>query len=428
MNRRTYRQAVALIACCCLLLKTTAQTVRLNIATANAKRTEKERLVKMVQENLLQPLTPENELQWESAFWAMELMRYTPADIKKKTTEIFNYFPTAGYPFQRAFLEWLYAQQPASYHKEVNALLGTTTNPRIFGLCSAYLSRNSKNYPPTYLLQQLNRQFNKEQVDNNALLQYLSVLYAPKKEKNPVSLTELLASDFLKGQPVLFSIQRPGRNVPGQLFIRRADGSFVTVSSKGLFTIPQLARSISSLPFYLSMGNTPQGIFLFTGFDVSKNSFIGPTENLQLQMPFETTPAKFLRDSTITDTAWSFHLYNRLLPAGWWQNGYSTHPVYETYIASAAGRDEIIAHGTTVDISYYKNTPYYPFTPTVGCLCTKETWNYQTGERTYSDQQLLVDVLKKEGISSGYLVVLESDKPVLALKPGTNSFFLPVKK
>jgi hypothetical protein len=427
MSSRCYR-AINLVIGCLFFLTTAAQSVRLNTATTNAKRTEKARLVKMVRETLLLPFAPENEINWESAFWAMELMRYTPPGIKEKITAAFKYFPTGNYSFQRAFLEWLYAQHPAFYNKQVNILLSATNNPRIFGLCSAYLSRSSRNYTASYLLEKLNGQFTKAQIEDNALLRYLSVLYAQKKEKNTVPLKEMFAAHFLKDQPVIFSIQRPGRNVPGLLFIRRANGSFVTTANNQLLTIPQLARSISSLPFYLSMGNTPQGIFLFTGFDVSKNSFIGPTENLQLQMPFETTPAKFLHDSTITDTIWSFNLYNRLIPAEWRQNNYSTHPLYETYIASAAGRDEIIAHGTTVDAAYYTNTPYYPFTPTVGCLCTKESWNYETGERTYSDQQLLVDVLKKEGIYSGYLVMIESSNPLLPLQPGKTSFVLPPKK
>ena len=392
-----------------LSLTAGAQPIRLDEAVAATKRNEQQRLVKMVNTNLALPISEEAELPWESAFWAMELMRYTPAGIGEKASAAFKYFSQAEYSFQRAFLEWLFALHPVKYNKQVQVLLNQTKEPRIFALCCAYLSKSSKTFSSLFLLNTLKKKFTKVEIDNSPLLQYLSVLYSPKKEKL-VNPEFIFSPGFLPNQPVLYSLQRPGRNVPGMLIIRRANGSFVNLEDGKLFSVPQLARSLSSLPFYVSLGNTPQGIFLFTGFDISKSIAIGPTENLQLQMPFETTPGKFLRDSTVTDTVWSFALYNRLLPAAFRQNGYSTHPFYETYIASAAGRDEIIAHGTTVNPEYYKNTSYHPFTPTVGCLCTKEFWNYQSGERTFSDQQLLVDVLKKEKISAGYLVVVETGK------------------
>ncbi len=81
-------------------------------------------------------------------------------------------------------------------------------------------------------------------------------------------------------------------------------------------------------------------------------------------------------------------------------------PLYESYYAGLAGRSEIIAHGTTIDPHYYAGKPYYPLTPTEGCLCTKEIWN---GKRISSDQQKLVNGLLKAGGANGYCVVIEID-------------------
>ena len=100
-----------------------------------------------------------------------------------------------------------------------------------------------------------------------------------------------------------------------------------------------------------------------------------------------------------------------MLPDSWKEY----YPIYESYYAGLAGRTEIIAHGTTVNPEYYKAQPYYPLTPTEGCLCTKEIWSKVDGKRMQSDQQKLVNALMAAGGANGYCVVIEIDdrqKPV----------------
>ena len=74
-----------------------------------------------------------------------------------------------------------------------------------------------------------------------------------------------------------------------------------------------------------------------------------------------------------------------------------------------AGRTEIIAHGTTVDPAYYKGKPYFPLTPTQGCLCTKEIWDESSGKLLESDQQKLADAVSKAGGPYGYTIVINLD-------------------
>ena len=92
--------------------------------------------------------------------------------------------------------------------------------------------------------------------------------------------------------------------------VRAKDGSFVKAADGSYFSVPQLARSCSNMPGYITNGNTPQGIFKIFGLDVSKSSMIGPTTNIQMVLPYENsidvadTVTKLLGDN-----------YRYLLPA-----------------------------------------------------------------------------------------------------------------
>jgi len=215
-------------------------------------------------------------------------------------------------------------------------------------------------------------------------------------------LKEVLNKNFLPGQIVMYSFQRKDRDYPGLVLIRNAEGNFITDSSGNIYNVQQLARSITNLPGYLTNGNTPQGIFKMYGFGVSMSNFIGPTANIQLGMPVEISMKKFFDDSTILDSIWTIDRYQKMIP----KNLKDYLPLYDSYYAGLAGRSEIIAHGTTIDPKFYVGKPYYPLTPTEGCLCTKEIWN---GKRIESDQQKLVNGLLKAGGANGYCVVIEID-------------------
>jgi hypothetical protein len=136
------------------------------------------------------------------------------------------------------------------------------------------------------------------------------------------------------------------------------------------------------------------------GFAVSKGAALGPTTNIQMVLPYE-------RSSDVHDSVTRSlgDAYKSLLPPSWQQY----YPIFEAWYAGKAGRTEIIAHGTTVNPEYYKNKPYYPYTPTQGCLCTNEAWSLVDGRRIKSDQQKLVNAVKAAGGANGYVVVIEID-------------------
>ena len=81
----------------------------------------------------------------------------------------------------------------------------------------------------------------------------------------------------------------------------------------------------------------------------------------------------------------------------------------EAFYAGKIGRTEIIAHGTTIDPEYFKDKPYYPLTPTLGCLCAKELWNVTTGKLLVSEQFNLYSAFLSTPGNKGYLIVVNLD-------------------
>ena len=366
-----------------------------------------ERLVKnTITKNLSLPLTDFTEENWQDAFAAMEVIEFNSPFTRSKIHTAFDSVGIRTVPFQRALLELAYANYPGEFLLQTQSLLDKTFEPKIFAMCAEYLIQHKKDISTkNKIAGKLFEKFG-DSVYINPILKMLQNRLKSSKLNTTYSvkqvLNEILNKDFLAHQIVMYSFQRKNRDYPGMVLIRDANGNFITDSSGNIFNIPQLARSITNLPGYLSNGNTPQGIFKMFGFGVSTSSFIGPTANVQMGMPAEISMKKFFGDSTILDSVWTIDRYQNLIPKklkDYW-------PLYDSYYAGLAGRSEIIAHGTTIDPKFYSGKLYYPLTPTQGCLCTKEIWS---GKRLESDQQKLVNGLLKAGGANGYCVVIEID-------------------
>ena len=358
-----------------------------------------------ISSNLGLPLTDSTEENWQDAFAAMEVLQYHTPFTENKIASAFDSIGIRSLSFQRALMEVAYSNYQEKFTDEALTLLNKTSDPKIFAMCAEYVvKKNSSETEREDISKILLKKFT-DTAYKNPILYMLMTRLSPDKVK-PVAmhkvLTEIFSKNFLANQVVMFSLQRKNRDYPGLVILRKPDGTFVKDSSGNIFTVPQLARSISNLPGYLTNGNTPQGIFRMYGFKVSTGNFIGPTANVQMGMPVELNLQKYFDNAYILDTNWSIDYYRRLIP----KNLTDFLPLYETYYAGLAGRTEIIAHGTTIDPSYYAGKPYYPLTPTEGCLCTKEIWN---GKRIESDQEKLVNGLLNAGGANGYCVVLEID-------------------
>jgi hypothetical protein len=359
-----------------------------------------------INKNLSLPLNDSTEANWEDAFSALELLLYRNKIVDTKVYQAFETIESRSKDFQRALLELAYTNYPSAFIIEVATLLQNTDDAKIFAMCVEYLLEQN---PDRLIVNSIEDLMLKKFTDQqaNPIITMLSEHIAQFKKPDLPFIenkffTDILNKRFLPGQIIMYSFQRKDRNYPGLVLIRTREGKFIRDSSENIFYAPQLARSITNLPFYLTNGNTPEGIFRMHGFDVSTSIFIGPSPNIQLSMPGETSLKKFFNDDSIQDTVWTKEYYAKQLPLS--LQNYA--PLYHTYYAGIAGRTEIISHGTTINPEYYKGKPYYPHTPTQGCLCTKEIWD---GKRLESNQTKLINALLKAGGAEGYCVVIELD-------------------
>ena len=83
--------------------------------------------------------------------------------------------------------------------------------------------------------------------------------------------------------------------------------------------------------------------------------------------------------------------------------------IVEYNYATDSGRTEIIAHGTTIDPAYFIDQPFFPISPTLGCLCAQEIWNPLTGKLGESEQLKLVNTFIRSPGDTGYLFVINLD-------------------
>ncbi|MEP7110086.1 MAG: hypothetical protein ABI760_18975 [Ferruginibacter sp.] len=387
----------------------------------NRERLQRNIIRYTITRNLSLPLNDDSEENWMDAFGGMELLRYRSPWADGRINMAFDSIEKRSTGFQRALLELAYACYPDRFVKQVTSFINVSTDARVFAMSAEYLLLNNKIPVAGINLEKSKGQLVKNEKDEAIRRQLFYHLQHLDHKENCISITGMVGPDFLENHTLLYSFQRKNRNYPGLALIRDPAGNFIKDENGSIFSVPQLARSINNLPGYLTNGNTPQGIYRMYGFDTSKSNFIGPTTNIQLTMPFETSLRHFFSDSSITDSVWTEEWYKKLLPGIFKNCG----PLFESFYAGKAGRTEIIAHGTTVDPGYYAGETYYPQTPTMGCLCTKEIWSDTDGRRLESDQQKLVSALQMAGGANGYCVVIEIDD---APKPVTIGDILPLLK
>ncbi len=353
--------------------------------------------------NLNSNLNSENEEKWIAAFSAINLLQYKTDFSYHKIDSLAHHLTGRSIEFKKAFLELINSDYPKKYIPQVKEVLKDSLHDAaLIGMAANYIMQ-SGNENDIILI---------KFVLQNALIDFpgniilTEMLYRASYWQKPETIPNpaiFFSPNYLPGQILVISLQRKNRNYAGLVIVRRADGSFVRNPDSSIFHVGQLARSASNMPSVISMGNTPQGIFRMDGFDVSKGYFIGPTTNIQLTMPFEFKASHFFNN--MNDSTWSIEKYESLLP----KNFVGYHPMYETYYAGKAGRNEIIAHGTTLNPEYYKDEPYYPFTPTAGCLATEECWAASNGMLVKSGQLKLVNAIKEAGGPHGYFIVLNID-------------------
>ncbi len=358
--------------------------------------------INTIEDALNKKLTHSTEAEWQGAFWAMQLIQYKPDKFKEKINFAFNSPSPLSDNFYRSLLEVVFSLCPDDFLNEVNQFAEKTKNPKLFSMAVLYIHRiDPARSKELVTKEKLIVKFG-DFIFNPILSSLLEHLSGKKKTHPPV--TDLLAARYIPELPVIFSFQSKNREYPGITVIRDKYGKFMRDKNRKIFHIRHLALAVTGLPFFITNGNTPQGIFSISGIDFSDNKFIGPVPNIQLRMPFETGPADFLHDSLFSGE-WTEELYRDLLPTSW----KDYNPVYQSWFAGKAGRSEIIAHGTTINPEFYAGEKYYPFTPSLGCLTAKEIWDKKSGALLESGQIKLVNKLLETEETKGLLILIDLD-------------------
>ena len=307
--------------------------------------------------------------------------------------------------FQRAVLSAAYTMYARESAAALLPLLDTINTPREFAIAS-YALLKVENAPDTrtMLRAKLTARFPDWAFEPRlvALEHVLTTDLASERLTRP-PLLDLLAARLRPGLPVIFSFQRHDRTRVGLAMVRGSDGRFVRNADGSYFNIAHLALALSNLPGTITNGNTPQGLFTIVGAGTATNKWIGPTPYLHAKIPKEASVAEY--EHAIVEAEWSEARYESFLPPSW-RNYF---PFKEAWLAGLAGRDDMLLHGTTINPEYYRNNPYYPGTPSAGCLVAMEYWSKSDGRLMHSDQLALAKAFTAGGIDQGYLVVVELD-------------------
>jgi hypothetical protein len=367
---------------------------------------EKDLRERIIAKTFSLPLDSNTEYKYASACDAVTQFLFANRDVEKGFRKLFFYYDTLEYDTKKSFLEALYAVYPKDFKENVQTVIEKENDPRLFSICAVYLSRcDTSVYNANLLKIKMVEKFpGYDTLPVVAELEkYLNYHNAFIQKKLP-DIKELFKYQQNTRQKIIYSFQRYNRDYPGIAIVQNADGRFVKDANARLLIFEQLARSGSDLPYFITNGSTPQGIYSIQGTNISHNHFIGPTPNLQLIVPFENKWEKYFQQDW-NPTKDSLIQYKNLLPPNW----RDFEPMMEAWEAGKIGRTAIIAHGTAIDPEYFKDKPFYPLTPSQGCLSAKELWNPTSGRLLMSEQFNLVSAFQSTPGLKGYLYVINLD-------------------
>lgn len=186
-------------------------------------------------------------------------------------------------------------------------------------------------------------------------------------------VTTYMNGEYLKSVKI-FMFCRTNRLYPCLMVMKNVHGEAVRMEDGTLWSNPSLASSSRGLPSYSRNGNTPQGI-----------------HTIDSVMPNADAPMSFgkFRRLILNFIPKSKNevLIKSLIPISsheseWWQ---------PAVVSRDMGRNLLRVHGTG-KINVDKETPYYPFMRTSGCIAQRE--NTYDGV-TYKDQRGLLDSIMK---------------------------------
>ena len=340
---------------------------------------------------------PKNEKECQSAFWASELMMIKSLTAQESIKFGLKHFSTFSDSFKRSLLQHVFTLYPKGFVHEIDSLILQDPDEKRFVMMANYLIRQDETRVEM-LLKLMPEKF--ENWEENPILRAFMIDHTKNGSMTKVNIDELIKFRRNSKEASFFVFVYKNRDIPGELMIQSAKGKMLHENGDTL-RFKLLARSITNLAEYITNGNTPQGVYSVQGFSSSDNIFIGKSPTIVTTLPFEILLSEFSHGKLKND--WSLEQYNKFYPESW-----RNHlPKNMAFYAGKAGRSEIIIHGTTIDTEFYKSQSYYPFTPSLGCLCLLERWNNKDGSLMESEQLRLVKTLKSNNIRNGLMYVIE---------------------
>ncbi len=269
---------------------------------------------------------------------------------------------------------------PNRYTSQVIKLAKETSDYRTLLLSALYLKESGKH--PEFLIRKLNRFSNKY---NELFLEKPSATLPP--------IEDLLEIQKNLKEWIIFAFRD---KASGFLIIRDPENRFVSKEGN-ILKIPFMAKSVIQIPFYVPMGDTPQGVYRILGVAKSSNPRIGPTPVVRLGLPIEISVQAFFPESVRSE--WRIEMIQNFFPKSW--EGYDR--IFQTYHAGWNGRSGIWVHGSTLDPEKFTNaTGSKIHTLTYGCIALPEVW--KEGILKKSDQRTLVSII---GDGKGYLLLFD---------------------
>lgn len=346
----------------------------------------------------------EESYRLEIALWNMsQFMVRTPA-ADEGIGRLLKRFDELGGATQRALLEVVYGQYANEFIPEVKKVALQTSHPKTYSMAAVHIYRAQPNSETRDWIAAGAKKIKTDEKGKLLLATLLAYIQPAIKSKLP-ELADLLAHQQAHGFKMIYAFHRSNRNYPGIAIVQNADGSFVQDSTGQTACYMQLARSASNLPYFITNGSSPQGLYSIRGTAVSGNVFIGPTPNLQTAMPYEVPLPEFIHYFPIVQNAGPERVYRSYFPESWQE----WHGLLETFSAGKIGRSEIIVHGSTIDPEWFAGRTFYPLSPTLGCLNGLDLWNKQTGRLERSDQLALVNAFMGSPGKDGFLLVINVD-------------------
>lgn len=192
----------------------------------------------------------------------------------------------------------------------------------------------------------------------------------------------LFGKNEYRNVPTLYVFCREDRNYPCLMIMKDKEGKVVREKNGQIWSQKKLALSGRGLKYNEVNGNTPQGLFTIDSVmpKADRRFVYGKYRRMKLNFVEASKDEKELLR----------YIPEELQHLNFWK---------ESVVARDMGRDLFRIHGVGIK-NIFRNTTYYPFIPTAGCIASIE--GKYDGKRYVDQRELLDQFMIAMGIEPTY--------------------------